>query len=316
MEFDWQAIAFGSKKPLRDLQATFIAAPRELSAKRFAELAKAYLPGGNILLGLAKEAYIDGFAGQPQFQTLQRKTVAEIIRKVSASSAKHKVYILTYLQRELPYILEKISPKRVVLVNGSWRHMFHTTPAYYVLMNRHIPYEMISPFCDEADAKAYEKSHTPDFSIKPSLYTAEEMLALAHEAATMSFDYSFQTGATLGKKSGRRYRFILSAFNKVVPYQTYALHFGNSRELNFSPPNDQNYYDTIHAETYALLLAQQQKLDLGSTTLFVNLLPCPACARFLSQSNIDEIVYQADHSEGYAIKLLEQAGKKVRRLIV
>jgi hypothetical protein len=35
----------------------------------------------------------------------------------------------------------------------------------------------------------------------------------------------------------------------------------------------------------------------------------------LSETDIEEFVYSIDHSEGYAIKLLEAAGKKVRRIV-
>jgi len=35
----------------------------------------------------------------------------------------------------------------------------------------------------------------------------------------------------------------------------------------------------------------------------------------LSQTDIAEFVYQEDHSDGYAIKMLELAGKKVRRIV-
>jgi deoxycytidylate deaminase len=44
-------------------------------------------------------------------------------------------------------------------------------------------------------------------------------------------------------------------------------------------------------------------------------MPCPACARMLSQTDIEEFVYSIDHSEGYAVKMLEAAGKKVRRIV-
>lgn len=316
MTFDWQDLAFGSKKQISSLKAVFIPAPREMSVKRFTQLVKTYLPEGNIILGLAKEPYIDGFSGQPQFKTLQYASVASVVNKVAKSGGKHQIYTLHYLQRELPFILEKLVVKMVVLVNGSWQHVFHASPAYYCLMKRGIPYQLVSPFCDEAEAKDYEKSHGNHMAIKPALYTDEEMMMLADDAATESYDYTFQLGVTLGKKNGSKYRYLLSAFNRVVPYQTYALHHGNSRETNFSPPNDLNHYDTIHAETYAVLQAQQQGLSLKGQTMFLSLLPCPTCARLLTLSDIVEFVYQADHSNGYAIKMLEAAGKKVRRLVL
>src|SRR5688572_11688257 len=108
LDFDWADLAFANKKPLRELNATFIVAPREMSTKRFAQIIKEYLPKGNILLGLAKEPYVDGLEGQAQFRMLEHQAVEGIVKKVAAAS-QHKIYTLSYFQRELPHILEKIS---------------------------------------------------------------------------------------------------------------------------------------------------------------------------------------------------------------
>src|ERR1700744_4481729 len=110
-EFDWADLAFGSKKPLKELRATFIAAPRELSVERFKQLIKTYLPKGNIVLGISKEPYVEGFEDQPQFKMLKRKSVQNVIRQVNQANNQHKIYALEYFQRELPYILEKIDCK-------------------------------------------------------------------------------------------------------------------------------------------------------------------------------------------------------------
>jgi deoxycytidylate deaminase len=61
--------------------------------------------------------------------------------------------------------------------------------------------------------------------------------------------------------------------------------------------------------------AQSQGVDLKGATLFINLLPCPHCARALALTGLAEIVYSQDHSAGYAITLFEQMDKKVRRLL-
>jgi hypothetical protein len=71
VNFDWNELAFGSKKTVNNLRATFIAAPREISAARFTQLVKEFLPKGNVVLGLAKEDHVSGFENQPQFKTLQ-----------------------------------------------------------------------------------------------------------------------------------------------------------------------------------------------------------------------------------------------------
>nr|AIA14536.1 Cytidine and deoxycytidylate deaminase zinc-binding region [uncultured bacterium] len=320
---DWADLAFGSKKPLRELHATIIVAPREISDARFRQLIATYLPKGNLVLGIAKEPYIDGFKGQPQFRTLQLDDVASTIAKVNASGkAKYRIYTLAYNQRDLPYILEKIPFQRTVLVNGSWKQTFHTLPAYYVLAAQGTPIDMVSPFASEQEARSYETrvlseitaQHT--FAVKN--YSAEDMLALAGEAAQFSFDYSHQTGVTLGKlqPGGKTFKLVSWAYNRIVPFQTYAMHYGASRETHFSPPHDLNHYDTVHAEVELLVRAQKEHIDLHGTTLFINLLPCPSCARMFTETDIGNFVYSVDHSEGYAVKMLEAAGKTVRRIVL
>jgi len=322
--FDWNELAFGSKKAVRQLKATFIMAPRELSIGRFTQLVIEHLPKGNIILGLAKEAYIDSFDGQPQFRTLRAEAVQAVIDKVNTSQSPSKIYTLDYFQRDVDYLLEKLDFERTVLINGSWLSAFHNRSTYYMLVNKRINFAMASPFVDDAEAKAYLSDISTEIleSLKlPAVQTAvtfteAEMFEVANRAAKLSFDYSFQTGLALGKQQENgEYSLLSYTYNKVVPYETYAMHHGAAREVNFSPPNDLNHYDTVHAEIDNLINAQKQHIDLAGTTLFINLLPCPTCARALCLSDIAEFAYREDHSDGYAIKLLELAGKTVRRVV-
>jgi len=315
--FDWSDLAFGSKKPLSELKATFITAPREISTARFTKLIKDYLPTGHIILGIAKEQYIDGFADQPQFRTLKQSDIQPLVDKVNASASPRKITILRYFQRDLVSIVEKIKPKRAIFINGSWHYSFHTLPIYYALTGLSIPYSLVSPFTDEAEAMSYEKSiekaiKQPQQKVFSS---DEQVMILVDSVAKSSFDYGFQTGLVLARKTKTGYKYIASAYNRVVPYQTYAMHFGASRELNFSPPNDLNHYDTIHAEMELIVKAQKENIDLKGTTLFINLMPCPTCARSLCTTDIDEYVYANDHSNGYAAALFQKCGKKVKRII-
>ncbi len=315
MNLDWADLAFGSKKAVKDLRATFIAAPRELSTQRFTQLVKELLPHGPIVLGIAKESFVLGFEGQPQFRMLQAGAVQAVIDKVNASASKNKIYTLAYFQRELPFVLEKLPFQNVLFVNGSWYGSFHTRPEFYELTSCRVPYQLVSPFCDEHEAREYEAQKAVEQPQPNGAFSETEMLELASQAAQQSYDYGFQTGVALGRKKGKRYEFLASSFNKVVPYQTYAMHHGASRERHFSPTNDLNHYDTIHAEVGLLVAAQKQCIDLAGTTLFINLLPCPSCARMFTQTDIAEFVYRIDHSDGYAVKLLQLAGKKVTRIV-
>lgn len=320
-EFDWDQLAFGSKKDLRSLKSIFITAPRDISALRFTQLVKEYLPKGNILLGVAKEDYIDGFEDQPQFRTLQAESIQGVVDKVNSTNSPHKIYLLHYSQRYLKHILEKVKFAHVLLVNGSWQSAFHNRAEYYTLVAQGMPFSIVSAFADEKEANSYNVSMVSQldklYSSVPrtGLWSEEQILERANEIASRSYDYCFQTGAVLGKKSGSKYKELLVEWNHVVPYETFALCCGSLREINLSPPGDLNFYDTVHAEVEIIISAQKQKLNLAGTTLFINLLPCPTCARMLCETDIAEIVYQFDHSEGYAVALLEKAGKKVRRVV-
>jgi deoxycytidylate deaminase len=320
--FEWGDLAFGSKKPIHELKAIFIAAPRDISHKRFVQIVKEYLPHGNLVLGLAKEDYIDGFEGQPQFTALATDRFTELIGKINANPQDNKIFTLGYHQRDLKHVVSELDFTRVLLVNGSWKYSFHTTEPFYALTKKGTPYKLIPAFLDEDEAQAYEKAITPAikelFEVKAGKYSEAKMLEVAAKTAKMSFDYSFQTGVALGKKAGGKkdvYELRAATFNKVVPYQTYAMLHGAARETNFSPPHDLNHYDTVHAEAELIIKAGREHIPLKDTTLFINLLPCPACARMLSETDISEFVYSVDHSDGYAVKILEAAGKKVRRVV-
>jgi len=315
--FDWSELAFESKKPLRELRATFIAAPREMSTQRLTQLIKAYLPKGTIILGIAKETYVEGLENQPQFRMLQQASVQKLLDQVNAASPKHKIYTLSYFQREAKYIFSKLDFQKVLLVRGSWSRTFHTREEYYIIANKRQEYELISPFASEEEARVYEKTinrEMGEFTKPKGPLSEKAMSERAAAIARYSYDYSFQTGVVLGIPTKHSYTFLGNTFNKVVPFQTYAMHYGTSREVNFSPPHDLNHYDTIHAEVAMIIKAQKEGLDLRGTTLFINLLPCPACARMFCETDIEEFVYLHDHSEGYAYELLQKAGKKVRRL--
>lgn len=316
-ELNWADLAFASKKPLRELKAIFIACPRQISNARLTQIIKQYLPISNIVIGIAEEKYIRGFDGQLQFKTLQLNNIKKLVEKVNNSPSPHKISILHCKQSDLVSIYEKISFKKVILINGSWQFTFHTKPDYYALISNNILFEFVSPFTSELEAIEFANDFEKQIVLQKTGVTLTdiEMVQAASNVAKYSFDHSFQSGVALGKKTGDKYELLATAFNKTVPYQTFAWHFGPSRERHLAAPGDLNYYDTVHAEVNLIVQAGKTGQKLKDTTLFINLLPCPTCAKVLCETDITEIVYSIDHSNGYAVALLEKAGKSVRRLI-
>ena len=304
--------------PWNDIRI-FIPAPREVSKQRLKQLFRHYLPKGNIVLGISRETHVVGFEGQSHFAMLRRETAESIVTQIAQAKLPHRVYLMEHGQADTPDFFAKLDKhQRVLLVNGSWHYAFHNSPGFRVLKERGVAHKFVSPFVDEAEARAYEASHTLTLEspVAGALLDERGMLDIARRAAKQSFDYSFQVGVALGRRRGDRYEFIASAFNKVIPYQARVLHEGSIRERHQSPPHDTNHYDTIHAEMLLLTDALGRRTDLAGTTLFMNLLPCPNCARTLSQTMISEIVYEHDHSEGYAAQLLRSCQKTVRRIDV
>jgi deoxycytidylate deaminase len=315
--FDWSDLAFKSKKAVKDLDAVFLVAPRQMSKRRFTELIKKYLPKSNLLVGISLEQYVLGLEGQPQFKMLQMSDIKQVIDKVNESELKNKIYVLNYSQRDISFILEKIKPQQTLFVNGSWYHGFHHRPEFYTLINNHLEFQKISPFSDEKEAKDYAKNTKLQELTPQGLFNQEEMMNLANRAAMLSYDFSgLQTGVALGRIEGQKYQLLGLSHNEILPYETYSMHYGSTSEKNFSPLHDLNHYDTVHAEVAAITGALKNKLDLKQSSLFINLLPCPNCTKMLMKTDISEIVYQEDHSDGYALKMLEATGKKARRLVV
>ena len=156
--FEWNELAFGSKKPVSSLNATFIAAARKMSVARLKQLIKTYLPNGNIVFGIAKEPFVQGLEDNPAFHMLAHNDLQELVEMVNAKSPKFKLYTLQHFQRDLPFLLDKLSFRNVVLVRGSWYTSFHQQHAYYTLANKHVPFEYVSPFADENEAKLYAQA--------------------------------------------------------------------------------------------------------------------------------------------------------------
>lgn len=307
---DWNKIAQKQKKELSNARPIFVVGPRELSEQRLKLLVKKLQTQRAVVWGCLKDDYINGFEGCAQFRTLD---LAKLEAEVKTSD---RMSIITYFQRDLCYILKELDFSAVILINGSWKLMLHTTPEFWTILKRKIPYKLISPFVDEAEARRYAQKIAENYSREhlydaKQKYTDEELMHLVEQVAKRSFDWTYQIGAAL-VKSGR---VISTAHNSTLPFETASMHYGHSKELNFSPLGDQNYYDTNHAEVELVLKALQTKTSLDGCSLYLNVMPCPTCARMLAHTDLEEVVYTHDHSDGYAARLLTNVGKKVRRVL-
>jgi deoxycytidylate deaminase len=311
---NWNTTTQSTKQKINKSKPIFIIATRDLSQKRIIELTNVLGSKKQLLWGCAKEKFIEGLEDSIQFKTL---SINKLETTLESLKSNLDVKILNYHQRDLKYILKELDFSAVIFINGSWYKMIHLKEEFWTIVNKKIPYKFLSPFTSEQDAKDYVNEIQSNYGKEKvyeskKKYTDEQLLKISEDIAKQSFDWVYQTGAVLAKNG----KIIASAYNSVVPYESYSMHFGSVREKNYSPPNDQNHYDTNHAEVELFLRCVKEKIDMNDSTLYINLLPCPTCARMISKSEIREIVYQHDHSEGYAYKLLTKAGKFVRRVLI
>lgn len=291
-------------------------APRSVSPKRLTQLIKHHLENSAVIVGISRELFVAGLEQQPQFAMTSIKTAESVAKGIQRAKPNHELSIVNYRQEEVNEVIRLIRPNKLIAVRGSYYHTFHQQPTYEFLVKKHIPYELVSPFTDEEEAIQYLDKLTPELPIIDQIKGDERaMLKASEEVAKRSFDYSYQTGAILAKQSDDgSYDIIDGAANDVVPFQTYAMHYGNSREENLSTYQDGSHYDTIHAEMNIVTRALARGQSLDGQSLFVSLMPCPNCSRILSYTGLKEIIYMNNHSGGYATRLLKQCGITTKRI--
>lgn len=315
---DYDPSVSGCLDELKALRPIFILAPREISPKRLVELTKRYLPRGNIVFGIAKEPYVMGFEDQFQFKMLASDEVVKLAGKIERAKTPNSVAVLRYPQSHVEQVLSQIEPKKVVVIRGSYARTFHLGSIYALLKKNDIPFSLVSPFCDEDEALAYlerfEASQSSIPIVRDQLLDDAGVFNLVEEISKKSFDYSFQTGVVLADQVKGGYRPIVTSYNEVIPYQTYALLHGNAREKHKSNLHDINHYDTIHAEMNLLVTANREGISLVGKSLFINLMPCPTCARTLSKTGLSEVIYRDGYSGGYAKKILSESSIKTRKV--
>lgn len=323
IRFDFANIKTEDKAYLRGLHATLVIAPREMSEQRQKSLVKEVLANGNVVFGVAAEEYVDGFSGQPQFQTTPVEYIQRLALDIETAKLPHGMCVVRYHQEDVDDVIRAVRPNSVVVVRGSYLYPFHRSATFELMTKRGIPFRYVSPFVDEAEAKEYLAEHgfmtlevTSKLRENDELRTEADVFAVVDAVAKQSYDYSFQTGAVLAEATENNgFKILDAACNEVVPYQTYALHFGNSREEHQSAhQGDAVHYDTIHAEMNLLVRAMQRGVTFTGKSLFINMLPCPNCARTLVKTGLQEVVYRRVHSDGYAVDLFEKSGIKTRRV--
>ena len=292
----------------------FIAGSVRMSKRRIKQIITNF-KNTNLLFGCLKDEEIPGLEGSPQFLPLRLEELAKAVGKES------KVAILHHFHKDIKHIIKELTPSKVIFVNGSWAGQIHYRSEYWKALEVGAKVELISPFVSEREAKNFElKIKNEELKIKKlysktKKYSDRELLNIAKEVAKVSWDWIGQIGAVLARKG----KVLAVAYNRVVPYQAFQMHFGSIREKKHIPAQEMLETQlTNHAEVEILEIARRERINLKGATLYINIFPCPICAKMLSRTEIDGITYSQDHNLGNDIgyKVLEMSGKKVKRVVI
>jgi len=283
------------------MHSYFILAPREMSDARVKDLLKKYLPRGQVIFGIAREPFVAGFEDQPQFKTLQ----GDSVKKLAAKSGG-RLTTLTYTQAAGAQIIAQTDFDRAIIINGSFHRSFHLRPEHQAILAKDANIKYESPFISETEAKAFASKFQRNFKLPKFSASDIHIQRILAAESKKAFITDFQTAAAIVKND----ELISLAHNAVVPYETYAWHYGNQREKHRTPAGDSSHYDTIHAETAALIKAGDKS---RGATLYMRTFPCPHCARNIIYAGIAEIVYELDYGDQYSYNLFNKSGTKYRR---
>jgi len=306
---DWNNLSEKDKKHISAIaNMCFVAGSIVLSTKRIKELVREQ-KGRSVLLGVLKDKEIPGLEDSPHFEPLRLETVKSAVKGLK------NVNILQYFHRDAKYIIKELSPREVVFINGSWPGQIHYRSEYWKAIEAGSEVSLKSPFVNEIEAKAYEKRYSTVERNYTGKYSETELLKIAKEVAAQSWDWIGRTGAVLARKG----KVLMTAYNRVLPYQANQLHNGSIRERLFIPAQEMlETHLTNHAECELLEKVRRRGISLVDAELFINLFPCPFCAKVLARTDLSGIVYSQDHNLGNDIgyTILEAYGKKIRRVVI
>ncbi len=276
---------------------------------------------GRLLFGCLKDEWIPGLEESLQFKPLPFEVCGKNISKLTKDEKQIKsIAILKHFHKDTKYIIKELKPFKVMFINGSWAGQIHYQSFYWKACDVGAKIELISPFTSDREArrfamkvcKEYEK--TKLYS-KTKKYGEKEIFQILNKKRKQSWDWIGQVASALVKGG----KILALEHNKVLPYEAYQMHNGSIRERMQIPSQEMIETQlTNHSECEVLESARRRKLNLKGSKLYVNLFPCPVCAKILSRTEIDEIVYCKDYNLGNDIgyKILKMMGKKLKRVVI
>lgn len=307
---DWNRIKKAQKSNLRDLKIVFVAGSICVSMERVKEIVSS-VPGDRLVFGVLKDEWIPGLEGSLHFKPMQ-------LLEIEAMKSSIQLFVLHYFYKDLKYIIKALNPQKILFVNGSWSGQLHYQEFYWTALKRGIDIELVSPFIDETEASNYEESICGSYKKlyqKNKKYSDDEIFGIIETQRQRSWDWIGQTACALVQKQ----KILALAHNRVMPYQAYQLHEGSIREQLQTPAQEMIETQlTNHAEVELVLECLRSGIDMSNSSLYINMFPCPVCAKMLARTEISEILYRQDHNLGNDIgyRILEKSGKSLRRMVM
>ncbi len=306
----WEELTDKEKGLLSESPFLFVGGHRQISTERIVRIAsnlqKLKLP---IIWGVLRDKYIPGLEDSPIFLSQGESTLRTALESVGELKS---ITLLSYFQRHWKYVIEQTKPKAAIILHGSNCRMLHLREEYWLMLRNKIVIKQLSNFNSEAEAADYLKSVSKQLTKftqfdQHKTYDNKELLELAGKASLASWDWTFRAGAVLSRKG----KVIATSHNTVLPVEYSMLLKGSRKEKYFSPPQDQNFYDTNHAEIELLIAAAAKSIKLSDCVMHVNLMPCEGCARVLARSGIKKIVYGIEQTQKHSYEILKSSGVDV-----
>lgn len=133
-----------------------------------------------------------------------------------------------------------------------------------------------------------------------------KMMEEAYKEAEKSSDWWRQIGAVLVKDK----EIIIRGNNKDLPSDYTPYQVGEVRDF-FKAGERQELANTIHAEQKIIAEAAKSGISLQGTSLYVNIFPCPVCAKLIAFSGIKNLYFGEGGSNFDAKKVLDAAGVRI-----
>ncbi len=147
----------------------------------------------------------------------------------------------------------------------------------------------------------YDRITTEEFDWK--------MMNLAKGEAEKTSDWWRQVGCVLVNKKGIG-GVLYEAHNHHVPTEYQPYFVGDPRDFVKAGERSE-LCSAIHSEQDVIAWAAREGVPLRGTSLYVNVFPCPVCAKLIAASGIEKLYFAEGHASLDGEVVLKEAGVEI-----